>query len=123
MVSACHDAGLETPVFEEIGVRYRVTLSITQVQEPTLDKLDAAIVGLIRTADGLATHEIAQKISLTPRARNSPLAGDSWRSRAIPRNRAVPVGSSCTRRTARASSNSQKTKLSANSGQLSRLGR
>jgi hypothetical protein len=38
MVSACRDAGLATPVFEEIGVRYRVTLSITQVQEPTLDK-------------------------------------------------------------------------------------
>jgi ATP-dependent DNA helicase RecG len=74
MVSACRDAGLATPVFEEIGVRFRVTLFITQVQEPTLDKLDAAIVGLIRTADGLATHEIAQKIGLTPRARDSPLS-------------------------------------------------
>jgi len=75
MVSTCRDAGLATPVFEEIGVRFRVTLFITQVQEPTLDKLDAAIVGLIRTADGLTTHEIAQKIGLTPRAtRTRPAA-------------------------------------------------
>jgi len=31
-------------------------------------------VGLIRTADGLATHEIAQKIGLTPRATRTRLA-------------------------------------------------
>ena len=73
MVSACRDAGLATPMFEEIGIRFRVTLFTNQVQEPTLDKLDAAIVSLVRAADGLATHEIAEKIRLTPRATRTRL--------------------------------------------------
>jgi predicted HTH transcriptional regulator len=74
MVSACRDAGLATPVFEEIGTRFRVTLFTSQVQEPMLDKLDAAIVSLVRAADGLATHEIAKNIGLTSRATRTRLA-------------------------------------------------
>jgi len=73
VISACREAGLATPVFEEIGFRFRVTLFIEQVQAPTLDKIDAAIVDLLRTADGLATHEIAEKIGLTPRATRTRL--------------------------------------------------
>jgi predicted HTH transcriptional regulator len=74
MVSACRDAGLATPMFEEIGMRFSVTLYTDQVQEPTLDKLNETIVSLVRAADGLATHEIAQEISLTPRATRTRLA-------------------------------------------------
>ena len=74
MVSACRDAGLATPMFEEIGIRFRVTLYTDRVQEPTLDKLDAAIVSRVRAAHGLATHEIAREIGLTPRATRTRLA-------------------------------------------------
>jgi len=42
-------------------MRFRVTLFTTQVQKTTLDKLDAAIVSLMRAADGLATHEVAEE--------------------------------------------------------------
>ncbi len=72
LISACRDAGLAAPMFEEIGFRFRVTLFIEQVKAPTLDKIDAAIVGLLRTA-GLATHAIAEKIGLTPRATSTRL--------------------------------------------------
>jgi hypothetical protein len=69
--------GLATPIFEEIGMRLRVTLFTTQVQEPTFDKLDAAIVSPVRAADGLATHEAAKKSAspLAPGSRISLLAG------------------------------------------------
>jgi ATP-dependent DNA helicase RecG len=73
VISACREAGLAAPTFEEIGFRFRVTLFIEQVQAPTLDKIDAAIVELLRTADGLATHEIAENIGLTPRATRTRL--------------------------------------------------
>jgi ATP-dependent DNA helicase RecG len=74
MVSACCDAGLAAPTFEEIGIRFRVTLFTDKIQKPTLDKIDAAIVSMVRGADGLATREIAKEIGLTPRATRTRLA-------------------------------------------------
>lgn len=74
MVAACRDAGLAMPVFEEIGVRFRVTLRTAREQTPRLDALDRDIVSLVRAPDGLATREIAEKIGLTPRATRTRLA-------------------------------------------------
>lgn len=74
LIAACRGAGLGPPVFEEIGLRFRVTLPTEQIDAPTLDKHDATIMDLVRAADGLATHEIAKKIGLTPRATRTRLA-------------------------------------------------
>jgi len=74
MVAACRDAGLETPVFEELGIRFRVTLRTEQKQAPKLDALDRDILSLVRAPDGLATREIAERIGLTPRATRTRLA-------------------------------------------------
>jgi ATP-dependent DNA helicase RecG len=74
MVAACRDAGLATPLFEEIGARFRVTLHTEQKQAPKLDAMDRTIVSLVRAPDGLATREIAEKIGLTSRATRTRLA-------------------------------------------------
>lgn len=74
MVAACRDVGLATPVFEEIGTRFRVTLYVEQERAPRLDAVDRSIVSLVHTPDGLATREIAGKIGLTPRATRTRLA-------------------------------------------------
>lgn len=75
MIAACRDAGLAAPVFEEIGIRFRLTLCTGQVEPVTLDATDRAIVTLVRVPDGLPTREIAIKIRLTSRATRTRLAG------------------------------------------------
>lgn len=74
MIAACRDAGLAAPVFEEIGIRFRVTLRTGQVEPITLDETDRAIVTLVRMPHGLPTREIAIKIGLTSRATRTRLA-------------------------------------------------
>lgn len=74
MIAACRDAGLEPPLFEEIGARFRVTLHTAQVQTATLDETDRAIVNLLRAPTGLPTREIADAIGLTRRATRTRLA-------------------------------------------------
>ena len=74
MAAACRDAGLAAPSFEEIGVRFRVTLHTAVEQAPRLDELDRAIVDLVRTPEGLPTREIAARIGLTPRSTRTRLA-------------------------------------------------
>jgi ATP-dependent DNA helicase RecG len=74
MLAACRDGGLAMPVFEEIGFRFRVTLRTEREQEPRLGAVDRDIVSLVRTPDGLATREIAEKIGLTARATRTRLA-------------------------------------------------
>ncbi len=74
MIAACRDSGLSTPVLEEIGIRFRVTLRTGQVRSVTLDETDQAIVALVQAPEGLATRQIADKIGLTPRATRTRLA-------------------------------------------------
>ena len=75
MLAACRDAGLVAPVFEEIGIRFRVTLCVGQEQALRLDTMDQRIVSLVHASAGLATREIAEHIGLTPRATRTRLAG------------------------------------------------
>jgi len=74
MIAACRDAGLPTPAFEEIGIRFRVTLRTGKVRPVSLDATDRAIVALVGVPEGLATREIASGIGLTPRATRTRLA-------------------------------------------------
>ena len=73
MLAACRDAGLAVPVFEEVGIRFRVTLRIGQVRSATLDDIDQAIVAMVSAPEGLATRQIADRIKLTPRATRTRL--------------------------------------------------
>ncbi len=74
MASACRDAGLPGPVFEELGTRFRVTISTQRTGRPTLDKTDQAILHALAGGGGCLTSEIAQAIGLTPRATRTRLA-------------------------------------------------
>jgi len=74
MIAACRDAGLAPPDFEEVGLRFRVTLRSAQVTAPRLDETDRRIIALVKAPDGRATREIAADIGLTPRATRTRLA-------------------------------------------------
>ena len=78
MIASCRNEGLAEPVWEEIGNRLRVTMTIEQVGEIAIDSTDEAILGMVDTRNGCGTSEIASAIGLSTRAtrnRLSRLAG------------------------------------------------
>ena len=74
MTTACREAGLAPPVFEEIATRFRVTLSTERVGPTVLDETDQAILETLAGGEGRLTSEIAKAIDLTPRATRTRLA-------------------------------------------------
>ena len=74
MTAACREAGLAAPVFEELGMRFRVTIATALVGSTLLDETDQAILASLSGGDGHATSAIAQAIGLTPRATRTRLA-------------------------------------------------
>jgi predicted HTH transcriptional regulator len=74
MQSACRQAGLAGPEFEEIATRFRLTLSAERVGPARLDDTDRAILETLADNDGRLTSEIATAIGLTPRATRTRLA-------------------------------------------------
>ena len=87
MISACRDAGLEPPVWEEIGNRLRVTLRTAHVCEIAVDETDRAILDQMDGGQGRSTSELAQAIGLSPRATRSRLA------KLVERGLVVEIGS------------------------------
>lgn len=73
MVAVCRDAGLASPVLEEIGARFRVTIHTTGIGAPSVDKTDQAILDALSPGIGLSTQEIAAMVGLTARATRSRL--------------------------------------------------
>jgi ATP-dependent DNA helicase RecG len=73
MTAACHEAGLSSPAFEEIGTRFRVTLSMEPVGPRVLDQTDRAILDSMTSTDGRLTNEIAKAIGLSSRATRTRL--------------------------------------------------
>ena len=74
MNAACRDAGLAEPVFEEIALRFRVTIATGRVGQPLLDETDQAILTFLASGEGQPTSAIAKEIDLTPRATRTRLA-------------------------------------------------
>ncbi len=74
MTTACRDAGLAAPVFEEIATRFRVTIATARVGPSAADEIDQAILARLADGKGLTTSGIAKVIGLTPRATRSRLA-------------------------------------------------
>lgn len=73
MISACREAGLPDPVFEEVATRFRVTLRLERVNRPTLDETDQTILDVLSDGSGRLTSELAVLIGLTPRATRTRL--------------------------------------------------
>jgi predicted HTH transcriptional regulator len=74
MISACRDAGLAPPEFEELATRFRVTIHMARVSRPSLDETDRSIMDSVSDGSGKLTSEIAAVIGLTPRATRTRLA-------------------------------------------------
>jgi ATP-dependent DNA helicase RecG len=68
MTRVCLQAGLPEPVLEEIGSGFRVTFSLQELKQPTLDPLDQAILDFTRREGGAPTQAIAAAIHRTTRA-------------------------------------------------------
>jgi DNA-binding MarR family transcriptional regulator len=65
---------LAPPLWEEIGVRLRVTLYKEQIGPVVIDPIDQAILDVLGSAEGCGTSEIAEKIKRSPRATRTRLA-------------------------------------------------
>ena len=74
MVAACRETGLAPPRFEEVAIRFRVTIFTKRTGVPSLEATDEAIMDALSNADGRATSQIADAIGLTPRATRKRLA-------------------------------------------------
>ena len=74
MTTACREAGLADPRFEEIANRFRVTISSVTVRQPDVDPTDQKILRALSDGAGKLTSEIASVIGLTPRATRTRLA-------------------------------------------------
>lgn len=76
MIAVCHEAGLDTPRFEEIGTHFRVTLFAARRRPAAQDKRDNAILAALAASPerGLSTSQIAKRIGLSPRAARTRLA-------------------------------------------------
>jgi predicted HTH transcriptional regulator len=74
MTAACEDAGLPIPVLEEIGTHFRVILSAKQTGPIRIDEVDQLILRLLEDGSGRSTAEVAEAISMSPRATRTRLA-------------------------------------------------
>lgn len=75
MTSACVEAGLAAPVFEEIGTHFRTTISSIKVRAPHTDEKDRRILDLLRDGQARTTASIAKNIGLSGRATLTRLKG------------------------------------------------
>jgi predicted HTH transcriptional regulator len=74
MTAACRDAGLDEPVLQEVGTRFRVTLGKSRIGRPSaLDPIDQAIVNALSLGKGLSTTGLAAQIGRTPRTTRTRL--------------------------------------------------
>ncbi len=74
MSAACEEAGLPAPILEEIGTHFRVTLSANRTRPIPVNDEDQVILSLLEDGHGRSTAQIADAISLSPRATRTRLA-------------------------------------------------
>ena len=73
MIASCLDSGLAAPVWEEIGLRLRVTIRTEVSGSVSVDPVDRSILDLLEQADGRSTSDIATAIGRSPRATRTRL--------------------------------------------------
>jgi ATP-dependent DNA helicase RecG len=74
MITACREAGLPEPLFEEVGLHFRVTLYKTPAPAEAPDPIEKAILELLADGSGYTTAQVAKVIGRTPRATRARLA-------------------------------------------------
>lgn len=76
MTRACDEAGLASPLFEEVATHFRVTLFAGPRRPRVVDEVDRAIVAaLAGQAEGLSTSEVARRVHRTARTTRTRLEG------------------------------------------------
>lgn len=73
MAAACREAGLPAPKLEEVGTRFRVTLSLLAQQAPEVGERDRLVMELLADGAGHSTQQIADHLGLSTRATRSRL--------------------------------------------------
>jgi ATP-dependent DNA helicase RecG len=73
MTAACREAGLDTPLLEEIGTHFRVSLFAARKHAPRVDETEKLILDALAGGKGLSTREIAAEIKRSPRATRTRL--------------------------------------------------
>lgn len=68
MISACEDAGLAPPEFEELGQHFRVKIYSKKVRAPHADATDRRILDLLRDGKPRSTGVVAKHVKLSERA-------------------------------------------------------
>ena len=74
MIASCRDAGLAPPLWEEVGLRLRVTIRTEVTGSVSVDPVDRSILALLEQGDGHSTSEVAEAIGRSPRATRTRLA-------------------------------------------------
>ena len=75
MIRACNEAGQEEPLFEEVGLHFRVTLYRERKKEPVTDQVDAKILAVLKKHGELSTKKIADLIDRSARATRTRMIG------------------------------------------------
>lgn len=79
MRAECEQAGLPTPILEEIATQFRVTLSTVATGSPTLSDSDGEIVAWLINVGGASTRQVATQFSMSLRNARLRLAALSAR--------------------------------------------
>ena len=74
MIAACRENGLAAPVWEEVGLRLRVTIGTDPQRPARIDRRDRSILDLLEAGDGYGTRAVADAIGLSARATRTRLA-------------------------------------------------
>lgn len=73
IIEECKEHGLPEPIFEEIGMRFRVTFFTLKKTAPTIDELDQIILSALSREGDLSTAELAKYINRSVRAARTRL--------------------------------------------------
>jgi len=73
MIDECSQMGLPQPVFEEPGIRFRVTIATVPNEQVNLSNPDLRVLSLLRERGALGTKALAKALGQTTRALRSRL--------------------------------------------------
>lgn len=65
IIDECNEHGLQKPVFEEIGMRFRMTIFTSKQTAPLINELDQNILLILKREGNLSTSELAKHINWT----------------------------------------------------------
>ena len=90
MAAACADAGLPTPILEEVGTHFRVVISTVRQKAPYVDDKDTRILEALRKNEMLSTSQVAAFVGMSTRGTRTRLQA------LVQRGLVIEIGSGAT---------------------------